>query len=179
MADLIPPAGFCCVLQDLAGTDGSVVYLPITFTGCTEFVIPTHQTSTHISLDSSIMERIALTYDEFLVHSGHYVSQSNLIRAIGQYGGKCIEIAPSDWNISAASHCYMWIAMYRFILLGALFPLLSASKGSPINAKSLITCFRILLETKNANIIARNVDILFKFPPKSAAGSDVDTNIGG
>ena len=36
VADLIPPAALCCVLEEIAGAKGSIVYLPITFSGATK-----------------------------------------------------------------------------------------------------------------------------------------------
>ena len=38
VADLFPPKALCCILKDLAGASGSVVYLPICFTGSTRIL---------------------------------------------------------------------------------------------------------------------------------------------
>jgi len=83
------------------------------------------------------------------------------VQCIKNYGGTDIRVGSSDWIIDEAEHRYMWLAMYRFIVLGAFFPTLCSNEGS-FSVHTILGVLKKLIRSSGNVIIAKNSDIMFR-----------------
>jgi 2-desacetyl-2-hydroxyethyl bacteriochlorophyllide A dehydrogenase len=134
VADLIPPTELVSQVVEMAGDNGGLLYLPITFCGETKLVRgkPTKSQDSKPSPDSSkdalpvpSDSEVFDVYHRHLESRGHYIGTDRLISTLGAYG--CTVVTPgdrsagSDWKISRANNPYMWKCMMRFVALGTAF----------------------------------------------------------
>jgi 2-desacetyl-2-hydroxyethyl bacteriochlorophyllide A dehydrogenase len=134
VADLIPPTELVSQVVEMAGDNGGLLYLPITFCGETKLVrgkpnksqdsrpLPdSSEEDLPVPSDSEVFD----VYHRHLESRGHYIGTDRLVSTLGDYG--CTVVTPtdrsasSDWKISRADNPYMWKCMMRFVALGTAF----------------------------------------------------------
>lgn len=134
VADLIPPTELVAQVVEMAGDNGGLLYLPITFCGETRLIRgkqaksqdprPSSELSNGglpVPSDSEVFD----VYHRHLKSRGHYIGADRLITTLGNYG--CTVVTPadrsasSDWKISKKNNPYMWKCMMRFVALGTAF----------------------------------------------------------
>ena len=115
-----------------------------------------------------VVSSLCKEYDRQLILNGHHTDINTLKASIASYGGVDIIYKPSSWKINHKdiSHQYMWRAMYHFIVITALFPLLVNHNE---NIENVCTTLKSILSSKNAEFRVTNHDFLFKL---SAASFD-------
>ncbi|CAM9237441.1 unnamed protein product [Chrysoparadoxa australica] len=111
-ADLVDPAALVEALEEtVGGGESTLVYLPITFEGCTKMVPEAEQAGSRPS-DQLVLD----AYHESLDHDqGHFIDTLKLMKTITERGGTIIAQGLSPWTISPQSDKYMWECMMYFI----------------------------------------------------------------
>ena len=131
-ADLFDPGQLVLSLQRFAlGGSPPLVYLPITFSGITQFN-PSHpavpspgQLNRLIPSDTTAFRM----YSESLANHGHNLDPSRIVSKVCSHGGSLISKGSSDWMISPTSNRRMWESMMkRKNLVNA--PMLSLDNGT-------------------------------------------------
>ena len=197
VADLVPPTALAAQLLEMAGDDGSLVYLPITFAGQTKLVrtstpnpslsAPTvtrndvEDSNEEISLPLPLDADVFRAYHAHLQTQGHHLYPDSrypdgLLAALNRYGCSMLSRGDSSWNIPRSKHPHMWRCMLRFLALGTAF--------SHLKKWDMKGWFASLLDDRANNdsaFVASNIDLLAVFPhihesirtPTKRGGDDV------
>ena len=180
VADLVPPPALAAQLLEMAGDDGSLVYLPITFAGQTKLVrtppnpsLPPasvvggkdengseEETPLTLPLDADVFR----AYHAYLQAQGHHIHPDarypdGLLAALNRYGCSMLSRGDSSWNIPRSQHPHMWRCMMRFLALGTAF--------SHLKKWDMKGWFASLLDDRASNdstFVASNIDLLAVFP---------------
>jgi len=162
-ADLFEPRDLVASLvrSFLSGdTDSNcLVYLPLTFNGCTQLLPPAPQsTSRRIPSDAYVFEQYSRDLES---HLGHNLDPQRITAAITDYGGKLIDQGRSTWNIDKKQNRVFWNTMAFF------FASVSALSLEETGWDMRYWFQRTRTE---AHIIrAFNVDLLFRLPTLGAS----------
>lgn len=132
VADLIEPRALAAQVLEFGGDCGGLLYLPITFAGCTEIRRP--RPSPSPSADDAVDESLRVPSDEVVMaayHShlrkcGHYLDPHRLLRTLQGYGCQSLmaggeeSLPASPWVISHRESPYMFRSMMHFLALGTV-----------------------------------------------------------
>ena len=125
MADLMAPEALSAQILELAGDEGGLLYLPITFAGSTRLL---RQSATGKGKEDKMI------FDEYHRHlqedQGHHISPLHLADTLSGFGCSVLRIEPSNWVIDAQKHPYMFNCMLRFLAHGTTFRLLGQNKNN-------------------------------------------------
>ena len=196
VADLVPPSALAAQLLEMAGDDGPLVYLPITFAGETKLVRPPPDPRLPVSAAGGGGEKgsedetflplpqdadVICAYHAHLQAQGHHLHPDarypdGLLAALNRYGCSMLSRGDSNWNIPRSKHPHMWRCMIRFLALGTAF--------SHIKKWDMKGWFASLLDDRTNNdstFVASNIDLLAVFPhikesirtPTERGGDDV------
>jgi hypothetical protein len=131
---------------------GSLVYLPITFSGSTKMV-PKFLGNGETPSDDIVED----AYSKCLVDQGQNLQYQLIVEKFQEIEGVLVAEGPSNWRIDPNNkdHRYFWEAMLYFIGLGV------TGRLSPTwNVKSWLQYHRKHLSSFNIS----NVDLLLKLP---------------
>lgn len=113
-ADLFDPDQLAMSLQRLSRGGDPLVYLPITFSGATQYQDELPRQGL-IPSDSYGFQ----VYSESLRHHGHNLDPRLIVRALSAVGGSLVSTGSSDWTIEPTNE-YLWETMlYFFGMSGA------------------------------------------------------------
>jgi len=128
----------------------TLLYFPITFAGTTCFYPASPFECPAIPSDTFSFRAYSASLTNRL---GHNLDPLKIIDAIRGYGGELIEKGPSNWNIEASKHSYLWNTMLHFFQSSAVPELLGKWNASGWMNRS---------KTNRADIFVSNVDLLLR-----------------
>ena len=150
--------------DDDVNTSSTLLYFPITFSGTTlldppqTFGVTTSSNNNNNNNQKMIpSDTLALQfYSEILTNVHHHNLNPNLIvSAAKDFGAKLLSSGPSDWNIDATQHEYLWSTMNYFFK--------SVLEGRICDETWNMKEWFKRIQQKRPKIIAKNVDLLFRF----------------
>jgi len=150
-ADLFDPNHLTQSLLRIAGMDHTpvpLVYLPITFTGTTQFS-PSHPFAKSCPSDTLAFRM----YSESLERHGHNLDPYLIIKSMQSHGGSLLAQGQSKWIIDPEQNSYLWDTMLYFF---------GMSGGREILCNGLDSVGWIKRARMNKRkIIVSNTDLLF------------------